>query len=602
MGQEQVKPVLAKYLAFKGWKWQRVDANNIAIKTCPFCGKDKWKFHIHRETTQWRCFGGCPKTGNLYSLKKDLGDIHKATNGVTSAANAAGGEPQKNYKTVPMEHVLRWHDDLINNPEKLALVMAWRGFSEEAIFHFKLGVRRWKPKPYTEAVWWLCIPHINDKTCHNVKFRTLPDSDVKKDFRRVGGYASVLYNADCLRKFEEVIVAEAETDTISWWDAGIRNIVGLTCGADTFLSEWYDQLVDKDKILTALDPDGPGQLGARDIARRIGFGKCWNIMFPDDTDANKLYKEEGRSALTKLVSAARQFDIIGVQTLDQVLQEAGIAREHQEPGLITQWSNVNRKMGDESPQGGDLVVVSATPKTGKTSYCLAWAVFQARLGIPSLMYCLEMKTRRLADKITAALRDKDVGDLTPVDYQMARYEMRDLPLYFIDPRVRNDKGKISAEFCLNKIKEVVRRYGIKFCVFDHLHFLCRSLDNITTEVGRTCKDFKLTAEELEIVMCLIAQPKKLQTDRPPTANDLKHSGDIWADADLIKMLWRKRILASSTGDLDAEYEEDEDRESMESKMLVRIDAARFAGGGDAYLEYIGARSQFNIWDQRQATY
>jgi len=591
MAKEAIKPALEKYLKQKGWKWENVDGENISIKTCPFCGKSKGKFHIHKQTTQWRCWGGCPKTGNLYSLKKELGDLSTPIKGVISASDAAGGSAQKNYKTVPMEHVLRWHDALINSPEKLELVMGWRGFSLEAIEHFKLGIRR---NPQWGDMWWLSIPHINDGVCHNAKFRTLPADGVDKDFRRIGGYASVLYNADCLVEYEELVLAEAETDTIAIWDSGIKNIVGLTCGADTFLPEWYDQLVDKDKITIALDPDGPGQKGARAIALRLGFDKCWNVLFPDGLDANSLLLEKGSDAIPLALSKLKQFDVAGVLTLDQILVEAAQSNETQEDGLLTPWGNVNRLM-PSGVTGGDQIILSATPKTGKTTFAVAWAVALAKMAIPSLIYCLEMKTRRLADKIVAALRNKPVHELTPLDYQVARYELRQIPLYFIDPRVRDEKGSISTEFCLGKIKEVTRRYGIKFVVFDHVHFLCRSLDHITAEVGRTSKDFKLCAEELEVVMCLVAQPRKLPVDRPPTANDLKHSGDLWADADWIMILWRRKLNAADTGEIDDGSEEDTDREAMESKMLVRIDAARFAGGGDAYLHYDGACSTFEPW-------
>lgn len=49
----------------------------------------------------------------------------------------------------------------------------------------------------------------------------------------------------------------------------------------------------------------------------------------------------------------------------------------------------------------------------------------------------------------------------------------------------------------NTVREAVRRYGIGFVVFDHLHFLCRSINNMTNEVGVTIREFKTLAEDEE---------------------------------------------------------------------------------------------------------
>jgi replicative DNA helicase len=202
-----------------------------------------------------------------------------------------------------------------------------------------------------------------------------------------------------------------------------------------------------------------------------------------------------------------------------------------------------------------------------------------------------MRPTRLADKLVQMERGKAMEDLIPLDYTMTRWKMKKKPLFFIDPAWQKQTLKVEDVF--EKIREVVKRYGIKFVVFDHLHFLVRSLQYVTAEIGQVTRGFKLLAEELEIVMILIAQPRKTNSTKPITSEDLKDSQSIHADADQVVIMHRDPIPAKST-----DLENDETQEVLDPKMLVRIDAARFRGGGQPFLYYDGATARFYSWEDR----
>lgn len=224
--------------------------------------------------------------------------------------------------------------------------------------------------------------------------------------------------------------------------------------------------------------------------------------------------------------------------------------------------------------------------THNTTWAINLAVHQAMNGIPSLIYCLEMQPRRLAEKVACIIRKKVREDLNDVDFAMARYMLRRIPLYFVEPEWG---GELKRENIINKIRESVKRYGIKFLVFDHLHFLCRSLQYMTNEIGQITRDFKLLTEELEIVTILVAQPKKLTSGKVMTYDDIKDSSAIPADADQVVILHRNPIPAGLSGELGNAS----DQEVLESKTLIRVDAARFRGGGETYLNYDGAKATFS---------
>lgn len=567
---------LKQYLALKKWKWRPAgDGKNVAVRVCPFCSKAKWKFYIRTQRVIYRCWT-CNESGNLYKLKRELGDLQQ----LVSAASAGGVNTRKG-KAIPAEHIERWHKKLMADEAALAYCTK-RGLMAETLRHFKVGLQ------LKRGVKWLAIPHINEGVCHNIKFRSLPPAE--KTFRRVKGSTSVLFNADCLADHQSIVLVEGELDAMSYWQAGVKNVVGLTGGADTFLPEWYDMLADRDEVTLVLDADAVGQDGARSIARRLGFDKCSNVLLPLK-DANDVLVNLGPQELKRTLDEAEQFEVHGITRLSDVLLQCTTKVEVGDEGLHTPWFDVNRVIGKQGWQPGDLVVLSAKVKVGKTTWALQVLKYLAEQGHPALMYCLEMRPQRLVQKVVASQRKKSVDDLQTIDYQLSRFYLRHLPLYFVEPEWG---GGLKVEEVMEKIREAVKRYGIKILVFDHLHFLCRSLQFLTNEVGNVCRMFKLVAEELEVVVILVAQPKKIQGSRIIKYDDIKDSSAIPADADQIVLLHRdSRPAGESMG-----ADESSEQEVLEPKTMVRVDAGRFVGGGECFLYYDGATATYFDWTNK----
>jgi twinkle protein len=572
----EIKPELEAYLRQKGWTYKPAQSGNIALDSCPFC-KRASKFWIHTKKTVYRCWSAqCNERGNLTKLQRAMGDRVTARRGrekVASAASLAGDGKQKS-RPVPLEHVERWHKALLKDRPALEYLTE-RGFERATVEHFRLGLRR---KGGTR---WLVIPHLAGGKCENIKQRSLPPAD--KTFRRHKGAASILFNSDALASSDTVVLVEAETDAMSFWQAGVKNVVSLTCGAGSFLPEWYGLLEYKERIVIAMDADEDGQAGAREIARRLGYDRCFNVLLPLK-DANAVLSDLGPQELAATLDTAEQFEVEGIVSAADVIARARDEQEVEDQGLSTPWDSVNAMM-PTGAQLGDLIVLSARVKVGKTTLALQWAKHCADSGDPALIFCLEMRPTRLIKKLVGHVRQKDYQALNRVDYNVARYHLRGTPLYFVEP---DWGGELKAESVLELIRDSVRRYGVRFLVFDNLHFLCRSLQYVTTEVGQITRAFKQLAEELEIVVCLIAQPKKIDGDRVMRYNDLKDSAAIPADADTVIILHREARAAG----LSANVSDASDVEVLDPRTLFRIDAQRFGGGGECYLYYEGETATF----------
>jgi hypothetical protein len=103
------------------------------------------------------------------------------------------------------------------------------------------------------------------------------------------------------------------------------------------------------------------------------------------------------------------------------------------------------------------------------------------------------------------------------------------------------------------------------------------------------------AEELEIPIILIAQPRKLQADSIMTAMDLKDSSSIFSDCDHLIILHRQRLALS--GKELANGDQSLHNQSYDPVTLVRVEASRYHAGGEALLYFHGEWSRFDSLDK-----
>ena len=394
---------------------------------------------------------------------------------------------------------------------------------------------------------------------------------------------------DSLKGQREIFITEGEIDGISLIQAGMENVVSGTTGAGSFDPEWIDQLKALKRVYIVYDSDEKGQKGARSLAKRLGYNRCFNVELPEDQDVNDFFNN-GHDIFDfqKLIQEAHRFDlpgVISINTAIDLLQREKSLNEA-ESGLLTPWENVNRIIKGFNP--GDLIILSAPPKTGKTTWALNISTEQAFYGYPILFYCLEMRAERLVKKIIQSRYRRE--NLSDEDIRSAGKTFAGLPLYFAYSFKRQKLDDV-----LNLIREAIKRYDLKFVVFDNLHFLIRSVSNVNEELGQAVQGFKLLAEEMEIPIMVIAQPRKRELsgrDEIMRAEDIKYSNAIHADCDQMIILHRKRVASKAK-------EVNPDRftakaEALDSVTLVRVEAHRYGSGGETLLYFHGEYSKFDV--------
>jgi len=217
--------------------------------------------------------------------------------------------------------------------------------------------------------------------------------------------------------------------------------------------------------------------------------------------------------------------------------------------------------------------------THNSSFAFDMLYYFSTHEIPSLLFSLEMATWRILPRLVALHKRKDSRDCNSAIVLAEAYkELNDVPLYFAYKYM-----KPNWNFVADTVRHSVRHYGIRFMVFDNLHFLCRSLTKQTEEVSVMSQNFKLLAEELALPIVLIARPRKTNS-KIISGEDLKNSSDIEGDLDILITLSRERKKSISGEEIEGAFE---------SQTLIDIPACRYAPGGSTYLYANDAECRFD---------
>ena len=587
---EQVK--IRAFLEAKNLKFRETESHYQL--NCFLCTDTQERLGISKETGQWGCLkGSCGCHGGKLSTLKyafdNKGDIKRKHE----------DNPDKEKKCTIKPNMHRhFIKELANDEDKTVLkyLCNERKFSIDAIKHFQLG-HRWeffsqKSGAY-DAGDHLAIPYILGGKCVNLKYRALdPNVDKKYKWLRETGGISSLFNDAVLDNldYDEICIAESELDAISLWDIGLKNTVGLTVGAKGFKTEWYDRLKRFKKIYLILDNDKVGQEGARALAQRLGLGRCYNVVLPEEIKDPNDFLQQGKSpkVFSHYLEKAERFSLNKVKTVSRLMEDLydklfGGDAPVVETNYETPWKKVNKTIGPL--RQGFLFILAGKPKSGKTTLALNLMKAWGDQGIKSAIYSCEMRDERLRDKWLFMDQPvmRKIEELTKLQWvrTMLRMPMGQMLTFY--PETAED---LEIEGVVNNAEAIVQRHGIEVLVIDNLHYLCRG-ENENALVSVATQQFKLMAERNDIMVILVTHPRKTNNNKQLKTDDMKGSGTIFQDADVVWLMHRR------ANDGDTLPDDDQGNNDAALSQLAEINiTGRWTDGGNAVLAFEGARSLF----------
>ena len=196
-------------------------------------------------------------------------------------------------------------------------------------------------------------------------------------------------------------------------------------------------------------------------------------------------------------------------------------------------------------QRKDLVILAARPAMGKTAFELYLAIELAKQKIKTLIFSIEMSNEQLMDRIIASqsLIKYDViksGQLETHEWEKISNTcgwITNLPITF------NDKGDLSVDEIYSYCRKLKMQKGLDQIFIDHLQII--RLQNTMSRndaIGEVTRKLKIIAKELDINVMLLSQLSRaceVRVDKRPMLSDLRDSGNIEQDADVVLSLFRE---------------------------------------------------------------
>ncbi len=251
--------------------------------------------------------------------------------------------------------------------------------------------------------------------------------------------------------------------------------------------------------------------------------------------------EEG----SRMKQGFQSMDTLVVELLDRVQEMADNPNDI--TGVPTGFIDLDRMTS--GLQAGDMVVLAARPSMGKTAFAVNIAEHVAlNEGLPVAVFSMEMGASQLAVRIVGSIGRIDQGHLRTgklTDDEWPRLTEAIERLRTVSLHIDETPGLTPSELRANA-RRLARQCGkLGLIVVDYLQLMSGSSssgsDNRATELGEISRGLKMLAKELQCPVIALSQLNRSveqRTDKRPMMSDLRESGAIEQDADIIMFIYR----------------------------------------------------------------
>jgi replicative DNA helicase len=227
-------------------------------------------------------------------------------------------------------------------------------------------------------------------------------------------------------------------------------------------------------------------------------------------------------------------------------------------GLSTGFTKFDEMTG--GLHGGELIILAARPSMGKTALALNMAQHVATHPLmrkPVAVFSLEMSSASLLTRLLCAAARVDqhkfrAGYLNADErrkLQVALGELTESPLYL------DDTAGVNLMDVHSKLRRMKAEHGLSLVVIDYLQLMSTRgrIENRNQEVSALSRGLKLMAKDLDVPFIVLSQLSRASETRPgdhkPQLSDLRDSGSIEQDADLVAFIYREELYRKDREDL-----------------------------------------------------
>lgn len=481
---------------------------------CPFHDERSPSFTVSETKKMYKCFG-CGRAGGSiqFIMDHEKKTYVETIRWIAAKYNIELEEGLKNSYTKPPQRLEKLEKKTIDYFE------GTRGISNNTLLRFKVSDSvEWMPKAQAEIP-VICFNYFLDGELVNIKFR-----GKGKDFKMVKDAKLIFYNIDALKDEKEAVICEGEIDNLALYEAGVFNAVSVPAGAAIgklkleYLDNCWNYFEGKEKIILITDNDEPGYLLREELARRLGYHRCYRVAWPEGCkDPNEVLLKYGKEYLKNMVQNATIWPLEGVLTVvDDLLDDVVHYWHYGFPKGI----ELGIPFFDDHLQllGGQYTIVTGIPGSGKSEF-VDYMMTQSTInhdwkwGICSFENPSAVHVTKLMQKFVG----KAFGFRRNLEHRMNHEQFENSVInvnnyfYFINYK----KIDVSLDGLLQKAHELVVRYGIKGFLLDPWNYIEHLIPAGKTETQYVSEcltkihNFCITTG---VHLILVAHPTKLRKE------------------------------------------------------------------------------------------
>ena len=326
------------------------------------------------------------------------------------------------------------------------------------------------------------------------------------------------------------------------------------------------------------------------LRKLIASGSIITGLGYEENEEMDMLLEKAEQSLFEVTQAFIRNKFIHVKDILQKRYEVFAEMHDADDKSIVQGVSTGFKSLDNILGGlrrGEMIVIAARPSMGKTSLALNLAQNVVKEGEKTVgVFSLEMSKEQLVDRMFASLLGINSwklgkGELEDKDFARLGEAMDELSAaqFFIDD---------SAASAVTELKSKARRlqieHGLDLIIVDYLQLMSgKNPQNRVQEISDISRGLKALARELRVPVIALSQLSRAVENRPgkiPQLSDLRESGAIEQDADVVMMMYREDY-----------YEEDSDRPGM-TDLYIR----KHRNGPTGRVELRFAKEQMRFYD------
>jgi replicative DNA helicase len=280
---------------------------------------------------------------------------------------------------------------------------------------------------------------------------------------------------------------------------------------------------------------------------RIG-GEIVSEAYADTTDVFDLLDQSEQNLLAigskNVHGEVKKIDSVMMRTVQRI--EEWRRSETHVTGVPTGFNSLDR--ATRGWQNGDLIILAARPSVGKTAFAIQLirnAVFNNIKRVPVACWSLEMDDVQLVLRALSAesgvmLHKIQTGRIT--DQEMEQIYKKGIQRLAQSEIFIDDEPGLNIYRLRSKARRLVKKYKVGLIIVDYLQLMSGDDRNREREVASISRGLKLLAKELRIPIIALSQlsrdlEKRTGSKRIPQLSDLRESGAIEQDADVVLFLW-----------------------------------------------------------------